>query len=538
MENTKRSDSDTNVIEHPGRTTASRMGRVEVTGRGIERREMFSEEEIELLRRQNQEVTDDEFEFFIKQCKRTRLDPFARQIYLIQRWDSRKGRKVGQVQVSIDGLRLIAERTGKYAGQRGPFWYDQNGNVHEVWLDESAPPAAAKVGVLRSDFDTPLWAVARWDAFVATNRQDDPVFMWKKMGPHMLGKCAEALGLRKAFPQETGGLYTEEEMAQAENEKRNHDAEAAYGEASYEVQNGTAAGTVNAPRKEGGPAHNEADPDRTPANGTPTNGAATNGATTNGATTNGSPARGRGDNEQQINGGGENEQEDVGETSVLDARLKEMKKKLFSAEGEEFINHVETLADYLSKWPDSARKRAVEVVEDVADTRADVTRAYVAPFLKRIDPEEESEQENDDDTPEGVNKEGRGKNKTDSEETDSEENGSEPTAEEPTAEEPTAEGDGGDKPGRETNDDETSAEETNGRNNTGVEAAQDEVADEGNPDEGDPEDEDQRSRSEKMSSDADSSGADSSGADSTEQVSSDQDSPEKASPEKPSTEKS
>jgi len=538
MENTKRSDSDTNVIQHPGRTTASRMGRVEVTGRGIERREMFSEEEIELLRRQNQEVTDDEFEFFIKQCKRTRLDPFARQIYLIQRWDSRKGRKVGQVQVSIDGLRLIAERTGKYAGQRGPFWYDQNGSVHEVWLDESAPPAAAKVGVLRSDFDTPLWAVARWDAFVATNRQDDPVFMWKKMGPHMLGKCAEALGLRKAFPQETGGLYTEEEMAQAENEKRNHDAEAAYGEASYEVQNGTAAGTVNAARKEGGPAHNEAAPDRTHANGTPTNGAATNGATTNG-----SPARGRGDNEQQINGGGEKEQQDAGERSVLDARLKEMKKKLFSAEGEEFINHVETLADYLSTWPDSARKRAVEVVEDVADTRADVTRAYVAPFLKRIDPEEKSEPENDDDTPEGVNKEGRGKKKTASEETDPEENASEPTAEESTASEPTAEGDRADEPGQETKDDETSAAETNGENNTGVEGAQDEVADEGNPDEGnpdegnpdegdpeegDPEEEDQRSGSEKMSSEADSSEAESS-----EQVSSDQDSPEQPSPEKP-----
>lgn len=170
----------------------------------------FSREQLDVLKSTlATDLTDTEFELFIHVSRRTGLDPFARQIFAIKR-----GGKM-TIQTSIDGFRLQAQRSGKLRGFRGPLWCGSDGQWREVWLEEF-PPEAAKVEVVHADYETPVAGVARWGAFVQTDRDGSVTPMWRRMGDHMLAKCAEALALRRAFPAELSGIYTDDEMGQAD----------------------------------------------------------------------------------------------------------------------------------------------------------------------------------------------------------------------------------------------------------------------------------------------------------------------------------
>ena len=208
-----------------------------------------------------QNVTGADLAIYLHVCQRTGLDPFARQIYMIERWTKDGPRQT--IQTGIDGYRLIARRATDAA--RGALayaameWCGADGAWRDVWLSPEAP-AAARCVVLRDG--QPYPAVALYREYVQTYKdkssgQTVPTAMWKDKAAGQLQKCAEALALRKAFPLDLSGIYVEEEMQQADNRQpdpkqgarpRGLDAVRAAAGAPVPVEPETVVATVEAER--------------------------------------------------------------------------------------------------------------------------------------------------------------------------------------------------------------------------------------------------------------------------------------------------
>jgi len=177
-------------------------------------------------------ATDAQFTIFLMEAKRRRLMPGKQLYFRLQRqgeYDPDLKKKIYVYKpihiTGIDAFRLIAQRTGKYAGQKPVVWIykDQAGanGTAPTFTESEIPlpgviPYAARVTILREGFAAPMIVIARWDAYVQTYKNDQgdwvPNPMWMKLGPEMLAKCGEALGLRKAFPEDLWGLYIAEEF--------------------------------------------------------------------------------------------------------------------------------------------------------------------------------------------------------------------------------------------------------------------------------------------------------------------------------------
>lgn len=158
------------------------------------------ENKLELIKRTVASgASKDDLDLLLHHARKAGLDPLARQIYFVKR-----GR--GTIQVGIDGLRLVADRTGLYAGN--------DDAVFESTPDGTPSKATVTVYKVVQGLRCPFTATARWQEYYPG---DDQGFQWRKMPHVMLAKCAEALALRKAFPMEMSGLYVQEEMEQADS---------------------------------------------------------------------------------------------------------------------------------------------------------------------------------------------------------------------------------------------------------------------------------------------------------------------------------
>lgn len=169
--------------------------------------------QLELLKRTIAKgASDDELRLFIQVCKGAQLNPFLKQVHLVPRWDSKIGKEVRAIQVSIDGFRSIAESSGKYAGNDDPiFEGEQDIEIGKENAKKIQVPLKATVTVYKivEGQRYGFTATARWPEYYPGPKVG---FQWHIRPYTMLGKCAEALALRKAFPKLLSGMYSTEEM--------------------------------------------------------------------------------------------------------------------------------------------------------------------------------------------------------------------------------------------------------------------------------------------------------------------------------------
>jgi phage recombination protein Bet len=164
--------------------------------------------------------SDEELVYFMTVANRSGLDPAKREIYAIfrnvkQPDGTYKPRMT--IQTGIDGLRVVAERSGKYAGSREPrFEYnpDEKISIMRAGTNRVVPnKATVSVMKLVGDQIVDTTRTARWDEYYPGDQQGS---QWKMRPEQMLSKVAEAQALRAAFPNDTEGLYIAEEMQQAD----------------------------------------------------------------------------------------------------------------------------------------------------------------------------------------------------------------------------------------------------------------------------------------------------------------------------------
>jgi phage recombination protein Bet len=166
-------------------------------------------------------MSDGELALFAEMCKAKGLDPFSQQIYAIKRSsgdedESGERSKKLTIQIGIDGLRVMAERTGKYAGQDPVEWCGTDGKWMPVWLS-TTPPIAARASVYKHGIPRPFVKVALFKEYAQRKRGGALTRMWQTMPANQIAKCAEAGALRLAFPYELGALHEPAEMDHTEN---------------------------------------------------------------------------------------------------------------------------------------------------------------------------------------------------------------------------------------------------------------------------------------------------------------------------------
>lgn len=139
-------------------------------------------------------ATDKEIHFFLELCKAQNLNPFIREAYLVK-----YGTSDAQMVV---GKEVFLKRAMKHPRYKG----------FTASVDGEIPNLTATCHVHVDGFKHPISVTVDYSEYVRKKKDGTPTQMWTEKPKTMLRKVALVQALREAFPEEFGGMYSQEEI--------------------------------------------------------------------------------------------------------------------------------------------------------------------------------------------------------------------------------------------------------------------------------------------------------------------------------------
>jgi phage recombination protein Bet len=191
----------------------------------------FNKSQLQVIRQMcAKDCNELEFSLYIEMCKARGLNPLLKHIYAMVLNKDKPDKRQLTIIVSVEGQRHIANRKGNYR---------PDDKVPRFTIDDDLKdPVTNPIGLISAEVGCYIHShdawhyvphIAYWEEYSPiieewgendagqwkpTGRMvlDPKKGNWRKMPRIMLAKCAEFGALRKAFPDDFGGLYGEEEM--------------------------------------------------------------------------------------------------------------------------------------------------------------------------------------------------------------------------------------------------------------------------------------------------------------------------------------
>jgi phage recombination protein Bet len=171
-------------------------------------------------------TTDTEFEMFVAWCRRTGLDPFIRQAFLVERrakdasgnWVTRQEPMAAEA-----GLASVADAQADFRGVKAAAVYagdefavdEVSQTITHRWSVEARAKAGNRVigawaHARREGRDVPLvWLPL--ETRLQKTRDGQPTQFWARDPAGMIAKCARAMAYRLAYPSLFSGVVIQEE---------------------------------------------------------------------------------------------------------------------------------------------------------------------------------------------------------------------------------------------------------------------------------------------------------------------------------------